>query len=279
MTTIPTPGAREPKRCREHRGRVGRPPPIRARCRRLGQTGEAPGRSGTCWTVSTLESPMTTPDRDEDRDEDRDGGSLDAGEFSAWITSVEDAMRNRSTSDVPCGTCTACCTSGQFIHIGPDEKDTLAHIAPELLFSAPQRPPGHVLLGYDERGHCPMLIEGRCSIYEHRPRTCRTYDCRVFAAAGVVPEHPTLAPIARQVGRWRFDYPTGRDRARHRATSAAAAFLRDHAAALPGGPAPANDTQIAVLAVRIHDLFLDDEKATPPDDSLIAEISRRLVSA
>ena len=62
---------------------------------------------------------------------------------------------------MPCGTCTACCTSSQFVHIGPDEVDTLAHIPAELLFPAPRMPKGHVLLGYDERGHCPMLIDER----------------------------------------------------------------------------------------------------------------------
>jgi Fe-S-cluster containining protein len=30
-----------------------------------------------------------------------------------------------------------------------------------------------------------MLIDNRCSIYPHRPRTCGTYDCRVFPAAGL----------------------------------------------------------------------------------------------
>ncbi|MFA6001077.1 MAG: hypothetical protein WC828_03075 [Thermoleophilia bacterium] len=35
-------------------------------------------------------------------------------------------------------------------------------------------------------GCCPMLIDGGCSIYEHRPLTCRIYDSRVFAAAGIV---------------------------------------------------------------------------------------------
>ena len=98
---------------------------------------------------------------------------------------------------MPCNGCTACCTSSQFVHIGPDETDTLAHIPAELLFPAPLRPRGHVLMGYDERGHCPMLIDNRCSIYEHRPQTCRTYDCRVFPAAGVELEDEDKVLIAR----------------------------------------------------------------------------------
>jgi len=71
------------------------------------------------------------------------------------------------------------------VHIGPDEHETLARIPAALRFPAPGSPHGHVVLGYDEHGRCPMLVDGGCSIYEHRPRTCRTYDCRIFPATGV----------------------------------------------------------------------------------------------
>ncbi len=40
-----------------------------------------------------------------------------------------------------------------------------------------------------------------CSIYSDRPRTCRHYDCRVFAAAGVEPHQPSIAPRVRE---WQF---------------------------------------------------------------------------
>src|ERR1044072_724626 len=95
---------------------------------------------------------------------------------------MQAALRGETDADVPCGDCSACCTSSQFVPIGPDETDTLAHIPAELLFPAPGRDKGVVLRPYDERAHCRMLVDGRCSIYEHRPRTCRTYDCRIFAA-------------------------------------------------------------------------------------------------
>ena len=68
---------------------------------------------------------------------------------------------------------------------GLAETDTLALIPPELLFPVPGLPSGHVLMGYAERGGCPMLIEGKCSIYAARPRIFRTYECRVFPAAGI----------------------------------------------------------------------------------------------
>ena len=136
------------------------------------------------------------------------GDPLPAGEFSIWLTAARAALRGEDDARVPCDGCTACCTSSQFVHIGLDEVETLAHIPEELLAPAPRRP-DQVVLGYDERGHCPMLDDGRCSIYEHRPRTCRAYDCRVFAATGVEPDKPL---IAQRVRRWQFAFPTETDR-------------------------------------------------------------------
>ena len=56
------------------------------------------------------------------------GRPLDAGRFSTWLADMEAALRGERDADVPCDGCTACCTSSQFVHIGPDETDTLAHI-------------------------------------------------------------------------------------------------------------------------------------------------------
>ena len=70
------------------------------------------------------------------------------------------------------------------------DRHARAHPA-ALRFPRPGRPKGHVVLGYDEHGRCPMLGDHGCTIYEHRPRTCRTYDCRVFAATGSSPIRPS----------------------------------------------------------------------------------------
>ena len=71
--------------------------------------------------------------------------------------------------------------------------------------------PGHYVMGYDERGHCPMLVDDVCTIYDHRPRTCRTYDCRVLAAADLTLVDDAEEAIAERVARWRFSYPTATD--------------------------------------------------------------------
>jgi uncharacterized protein len=175
-----------------------------------------------------------------------DDDELPAGDFSAWLRTMAAALRDDAAVTVPCGGCTACCTSSQFVHIAPDETATLAQIPPELLFAAPGRPKGHVLLGYDENGHCPMLVAGRCSIYEQRPRTCRTYDCRIFAATGldVDAEDDRKAPIARQARRWRFTFPDDDDRRRLAAVGAAVRQVR-----------ATSVTQLAVRAVERHEEF------------------------
>jgi Fe-S-cluster containining protein len=196
------------------------------------------------------------------RDQSSDTGDIPTGNFSTWTTEIRRALRGEQGSDVPCGSCTACCTSSQFIHIEPDETGTLAHVPATLLFPAPDQPRGNVLLGYDERGHCPMLVDDRCSIYEHRPRTCRTYDCRVFPAAGIAVDDDRKELIDRQARRWRFGYPTPDDRTRHDAVRSAAIYVRDHGDSFPHDDVPTSSTQLAVLAVEIHDCFLDIDADT-----------------
>src|SRR5215510_291977 len=185
----------------------------------------------------------------------------DAGDFSDWLDGMVVALRDGVDADVPCDGCTACCTSSQFVHIAPDETDTLAHVPPELLFPAPRRPAGHVLLGYDERGHCPMLVDGACTIYAHRPRTCRAYDCRVFVATDLPVDDDATPAIAARVAEWRFRTDDVDASTRLAATRAAAVYLVAHAAELPRGAVPPYPPQLGVLALTIHELFLDTDPA------------------
>lgn len=207
-------------------------------------------------------------------------GPVPAGDFSAWLVGMRDAITGEGESDVPCGTCTACCTSSQFVHIGPEETAARASIPAALLFPAPGMPTGHVLMGYDERGHCPMLVNGACSIYATRPATCRTYDCRVFAAARTRDADPSKAAITERTQRWHFSYDTPVGRSEHEAVAAAAAFLAAHDSLLPPEIAPANATQLAVLAVVLHDCFLADDaegqgRVIDPDPAFVRDEALR----
>jgi Fe-S-cluster containining protein len=178
--------------------------------------------------------------------------------FSEWLRAIGAATRAGTGMDVACGDCRGCCTSSYFIPVGPDEADALAAIPKRLLFKAPGMPKGHYLLAYAGNGHCAMFKDNACSIYAHRPRACRAYDCRLFAATGLSEEGKPA--IARQADRWRFDFPAAEDRRLFDAVRAAARFLREHAADFPQGFLPANATQQAGLALRVHGLFLGDGK-------------------
>lgn len=193
-----------------------------------------------------------SPNEHVDRDED----AIAAGDFASWLEGIGAAIRGEGESDVPCGSCTACCTASQFIHIEPDEAATLAAIPAELLFPAPGMPRGHLLLGYDEHGHCPMFLDGSCAIYQQRPRTCRTYDCRVFPATGLGLDGET--PLSIQARRWRFTFPEASDHAAYAAVRAAVAYIDECDDELPHGEVPTNPPQRAVLAIELHETFLDD---------------------
>lgn len=189
-----------------------------------------------------------------------DGGrQLPAGEFSTWLHATRDALAAGGGADVPCGECTACCRSSYFIHVEPDERAALAAIPEALLFPAPGRADGHRVLGFDEDGCCPMLVDDRCSIYADRPRTCRSYDCRVFAAADILAGANDKAPVAERAMRWRFSFPTEQDGAEHAAVKSAAMFLREHAEHFAGEGID-NPSRLALLAIKAHEVFLEPDR-------------------
>ena len=181
---------------------------------------------------------------------------IKAGHLANWLASFLESQRSGSDAMVPCGECTACCTSSYFIHIKPSDQKTMERLPKEILFPAPGSPDGHYLLGYTEKGHCPMFQEGKCSIYECRPLTCRQYDCRIFPATDLSLEHEGKPAISTQIQRWEFDMSTEQDKEVFNALRLAAAFLEAYAHLFPKSFVPARITQRAVMAIRIHDLFI-----------------------
>lgn len=188
------------------------------------------------------------------------GERLDAGSLAEWVPAMRLAISGARNADVPCGTCTACCTSSQFIHIAPDETATLRRIPKALLFPAPRLPAGHVVMGFTERGHCPMFIDSACSIYDDRPQTCRTYDCRIFTVTGVDASEDGRHDIARRTRAWEFTADESASSIVSGAMRAAAHFIRTHRTFIPSGLAPTTATQLAVLAFELHELFITENE-------------------
>ena len=182
--------------------------------------------------------------------------TVPAGDFAAWLHGTEASLQSgNGGADVPCGACRGCCRSSMFIHIRPEETQTIKRIPRALLFPTPGRPKGHVLMGYNDKRQCPMLIDNQCSIYEDRPQTCRDYDCRIFAATGISVDRQTQPEIAQRVQEWVFNVENEESREEDRILKEAAAFLDKNRELFPPRSIPSNPVQLAVLAVRIYPLF------------------------
>jgi Fe-S-cluster containining protein len=186
---------------------------------------------------------------------------LPAGNFSDWLRAMRRALSGGPGMDVACGECVGCCTSSYFIKLRPGDSGALQHVPRQHLAASPDEP-GTMIMGYDSAGHCPMFDGRGCSIYSHRPETCRIYDCRIFTAAGMQ-AGPERTVINQRVARWQFAYPTESDLAEQRAVKAAAAFLRQHPVRFPNGRIPSRPADIAVLAVKAYGVFMDNT----PDDA------------
>ena len=114
------------------------------------------------------------------------GPDLAAGDFSAWLSGDAGGPPGRA------GRRRALRRLHRVLHVvavRPHRAGRDRHAGPHprraRCSRRPACPGATCCSATTSAGHCPMLVDGRCSIYEHRPRTCRTYDCRVFPAAGL----------------------------------------------------------------------------------------------
>lgn len=85
-------------------------------------------------------------------------------------------------SDVPCGSCTLCC---QLLspYLTPQEISSglypISLVQPDQSLKTVDPEVGPVVTIYkNPAGGCSLFIDGKCSIYEHRPLACRQFDCR-----------------------------------------------------------------------------------------------------
>ena len=182
--------------------------------------------------------------------------SIAAGPFGAWLAQARAALRGEAGNDVPCGDCVGCCTSSYYIPLRPRDVAVLEQVPAAFLTKSQDQPFSHWLMGHRTNGHCPMFAGQGCSVYATRPQTCRDYDCRVFAAAGIDAGGADKDTINRRVRAWTFTYTDDAEREAHAAVRQTAAFLRGHASLFPKGFVPATPMGIAVLAIKVYAVFL-----------------------
>ena len=192
-----------------------------------------------------------------------------AGSLGDWLAAMSAVLKGQRVADVPCDGCVGCCVSSYAIALRPEDSVALAAVPARHL-----RLSGHggvALMGYRDDGTCPMLEAGRCSIYADRPQTCRDYDCRIYAATGLLPDGQRPV-IAERVREWRFDFPTGEELGQHAALQRAAGFIRKHAGLFPHAIRVQSAAAVAVLAVKVWPLFLKEEgdgsDEPPPEEQV-----------
>jgi len=197
-----------------------------------------------------------------------------AGPFSDWLRKVRRSLLGDEGMDVPCGDCVGCCVSGYSLQLRPEDRQAAAQIPAEFVVSAAGFAKSDLTVRALDNGLCPMLEDGRCSIYSVRPQTCLDYDCRIFAAAGIDAGGEDKAVINKRVREWRFSYPQRTDELEHAAVRAAATFIRDcrdsFTVRIPAGP-----MGIAVFAIKAYEVFLDPEIGTKQDE----EVARAIIDA
>jgi Fe-S-cluster containining protein len=203
-----------------------------------------------------------------------------AGPFSDWLRKMRRSLKGNEGMDVPCGDCVGCCVSGYSLQLRPEDHKAAARIPATFVVSAAGFAKGNLTVRALENGLCPMLDDGKCSIYSVRPQTCLDYDCRIFAAAGIDAGGEDKAVINKRVREWRFSYPERIDELEHAAVRAAAAFIRDcrdsFTVRVPAGP-----MGIAVFAIKAYEVFLDPTIGAkqPPDVArAIIDAARRFDS-
>ena len=186
-----------------------------------------------------------------------DDQELFAGDFSAWLEEAEGAIRRGEASDVPCdGLHGVLPVVAVHPHRARRGRRPGPHAGRRCCSPRPGCRAGHVLMGYDERGHCPMLVDDACSIYEHRPADLSHLRLPGLRRHGrgarrrSAPHRRAHGPLAvrppGRVGRG----PPRCGRAPLRRTSVRTATT-SRPATVPGNP-----TQLAVLAIDVHDVFL-----------------------
>jgi hypothetical protein len=199
-------------------------------------------------------------------------GRIDAGIFGEWLREMRAVLRGERDANVPCGDCIGCCVSSYPILLRL--KDRLAREqVPEARLIGPARPGERWLMGYRDDGSCPFLEERRCSIYSDRPQTCRDYDCRIYAAAGLLPDG-NRPVIADRVGAWEFGHSSEQDGHEADAVKRAAQFIRAHAELFPRAMRAGSATAAAVLAVKTYPMFLEPEDRRSPE-----ELAQRVMDA
>ncbi|MEA3290809.1 MAG: YkgJ family cysteine cluster protein [Pseudomonadota bacterium] len=165
-----------------------------------------------------------------------------AGSVTSWLRHYRKAMRDGTGTNVPCGDCTACCRSNEYIVLQADEVAQFDNVV--------TNPDGEPSIETLPDGRCPYLDNEGCSVYATRPRNCRDFDCRAMLFCRALPTDRPL--IAEALNQWAPGYKTAEDHITGLALRMAARDLH--------GRGYAVDKAAALAALRTYEQFLPEAR-------------------
>lgn len=99
----------------------------------------------------------------------------DAGQIQAQQRGVS-ALANMLLAPIGCNGCTACCCVD---HVELRVEDDVSQYEVDKV-------DGKTVLQHDANGHCIYVDQAvGCTIYDHRPMECRTFNCVAAVRLGV----------------------------------------------------------------------------------------------
>ena len=198
----------------------------------------------------------------------------DAGALSAFLADFRLGQHEGTTLSTPCGNCSACCSSGLEIFIDQSEVEVLALLPHDSLVPLEDRQAGNFMLRSRKDGRCPMLGSSGCTTYDRRPRTCRSFDCRIFTATGIEPPGGRTSKVAIRARNWTFDDSKSSEGTTRQALDATVKFLKAFEEVfIPYGIEPGTPIVENVAADLMH-LFLEPSSEVEQLQAVITELRR-----
>lgn len=126
-------------------------------------------------------------------------------DFLPWLSSVLQVIYRLENGDtkaavkVPCGTCTLCCQNNRTVLTEEEAQNPIYKAEWHGLDASKEGV--NWFIPKDKDGRCIHLGEG-CNIFEDRPATCRTFDCRKRIVAGMRDPHTLEMAKQWDMSRW-----------------------------------------------------------------------------
>ena len=115
--------------------------------------------------------------------------------YSNMPVTITAVNSDEPISDVPCGTCTRCC---ELLAPMLTQEEIMSGLYPISLVNPTEHQKKEspttdiiITLYRKKEGGCGMFVDGKCSIYDIRPKACRQFDCRKG-------HYPPLIELARE---------------------------------------------------------------------------------